>query len=65
MTSPLGLSYKDMDAAAKKGNTNPQMVSKEKEDSPAQVGPLWVTLGGSTLRGTQTTWSYPMRVTER
>lgn len=43
MASLLGLLCKDMDTAAKKGNTNPWVVFKEK-DSPAQVGPLWVTL---------------------
>lgn len=44
MASPLGLLCKDMDTAVKNGNTNPWVVFKEKEDSPAQVGPLWVTL---------------------
>lgn len=44
MASPLRLLCKDMDTAATKGNTNPWAVSREKEDSPAQAGPLWVTL---------------------
>lgn len=40
------------------------VVAKEKEVIADQVGPHWIT-PGEVSRGTETTWNFPVRETEK